>query len=151
MKKLDIEYSINKIIEETGMSRSELNNKVEKRKKELSNLIDDEGAITLIAKDFGINLKDYQEKARTMEDTRISECSENTAVSIVGRITRIQEIKTFNRKTGDQGRLLPFTIRDKTGSIRCVAWDENTEIKEQNEFKLGAIVRIVNGYVKKGY
>jgi len=48
---------INKIIEDTGLTKKEIQNLVEEKKAELKGLISDEGALFVIAKELGVDVK----------------------------------------------------------------------------------------------
>ena len=69
-------------------------------------------------------------------------------IDISGRIMRIFDANTFQRKTGIEGRVQNIVIADKTGSIRIVFWDD--QIDKIKQFKRGDVVTIRNGYLRKG-
>ena len=57
MIEMKTEVYINKIIEDTGLTRKEIQNLVEDKKNELKGLISDEGALFIIAKELGVDIK----------------------------------------------------------------------------------------------
>lgn len=69
-------------------------------------------------------------------------------VDVIGRIKRIFEEKTFERKDR-QGSLKSFILFDDTASIRCVAWNELSD--ELNELKENDLVKVKGAYCKKGF
>ncbi len=140
-----------KIIEKTGLSREQIKKKIDENIEEMSGLIDEEGALILVAKKLGVNLKDSQDESNVETEVSIENVKPRTYVSVVGRIRSIGRKKKFNRSDGGEGVLLPFVIADNTGMIRCVAWGHNTNVIEEESFAKNSIIRIVNGLVKEGY
>ncbi|WP_457556891.1 hypothetical protein [Candidatus Harpocratesius sp.] len=146
---MDFEETIQKIINQSGLTPSEIKEKIQEQIKELSGLIDEEGAIVIVAKNLGVDLKENQNAANLDADQKINELAANKNANIVGRIVNIGEVKTFSKKDGTQGSLLPFILEDTSGMIRCIAWGEfNTQIANESGFVKGEILRIVNGFVK---
>ena len=146
---MGIEETIQKIMEEKKLTREEIKNLIDKQIEDFSGLIDEEGAIVIIAKELGIDVKAHQKSAKMETDILINDLKPRMNASVVGRIIEISEIRNFNKKDGSKGSLLPFILEDTSGMIRCIAWgDFNTQITNDNNFKLNEIVRIVNGLVK---
>ena len=52
-----LEKFYNKIIEETGLAKEDIQKAVQEKKEELKGLISDEGALFIIGKEFGVDLK----------------------------------------------------------------------------------------------
>lgn len=146
---MGIEETIQKIMEKKKLTRKEIKNLIDKQIEDFSGLIDEEGAIVIVAKELGIDVKAHQESAKMDTDQLIKNLKPRINASIVGRIIEISDVKTFNKKDGSKGSLLPFILEDTSGMIRCLAWgDFNTQIINDNNFKLNEIIRIVNGFVK---
>ena len=91
---------------------------IDEQIEELSGLIDEEGAIVIVAKNLGVNLQSHQQAASMDEDQSIGKLSLKMNVSVVGRIINIEDIRNFNKKDGSLGVLLPFVIQDATGMIK---------------------------------
>ncbi|WP_371801945.1 hypothetical protein [Candidatus Lokiarchaeum ossiferum] len=148
---MDFEETIQKIIEKTGRARNDIKKLIQEQIEELSGLIDEEGAIVIVAKNLGIDLKSNQEAANMEVDQKIIDLKPRMNANTVGRIVEIEDIRKFNKKDGSQGVLLPFIIEDTSNMIRCLAWGENhAQILQENGFSSGEIVRIVNGFIKEG-
>jgi ssDNA-binding replication factor A large subunit len=148
---MNVEETIQKIMKIKGLTRQEINVKIEEQITELSGLIDEEGAIVIVAKNLGIDLKENQEAANLEVDQRIETLKPRMNASIVGRLIAIEKVRTFAKSDGTEGMLLPFVLQDTTGMIRCVAWGEiHTQIQREDGFQKGEILRVVNGEVKEG-
>lgn len=146
---MGLEDTIQKIMEIKKLTREEIKNLIDKQIEDFSGLIDEEGAIVIVAKELGIDVKSHQESAKMDTDQLIKDLKPRINASVVGRIIEISDIRTFNKKDGSKGSLLPFILEDTSGMIRCLAWgDFNTQIINDNNFKLNEIIRIVNGFAK---
>jgi len=145
------EIYINKIIEKTGLTREEISNLVEEKKKELKGLISEDGALFIIAKEFGIDVKDESKEFLKDIEINISDISPNMKnITLVGRIKEIYEIREFNKKDGGTGNLGSFLLHDNTGDIRVVVWDEQVKNLESPNFEINEIVKVLNGTAKEG-
>lgn len=70
-------------------------------------------------------------------------------ISIVGRIMRISNVKSFTTKKGKEGKVANLMIADDTGEMRVVLWTEN--IKMLKKIDEGDIIKINNVEIKEGY
>ncbi len=148
---MKIESYITKIIEETGLSKKEIQERVEEKKIELKGLISDEGALFIIAKELGVDVKEENKELLKDIEINISDISLNMKnICLVGRIKEIGSIHEFNRKDGGTGYVSSFTLHDKTGDMRIVLWDDRVKIIQNENFVFNELVKIINGNAKKG-
>lgn len=143
-----LEEILEKIEETTGMKREEALKRIEEKKRELSNLISDEGAAYILAKDLGIKL--IKRKSYDIKIGNIVTGMKN--INVVGRIIDVSDVRTFQREENNErreGKLLSFFIGDDTGTIRVVLWDD--EIKKFRGFSKGDVIRIVDAYVRDNF
>ena len=90
---------------------------------------DGENEITLTHWDGRIIKGDYEAPEVVQEFTPIGDVSEQKDVSIMGIVSRLQDIKLFTRKTDNsEGKLRNFDVRDTTGEIRVTLWGDDTSI-----------------------
>ncbi len=93
--------------------------------------------------DFGFSLDDSQIKIIDIEpDTK--------SITIYGRIKEIYSKFRFERGDGSPGQGASFLLHDPSGEIRVVLWDQHAEVFTNNEFNVGELVKINNGFAKKG-
>ena len=79
------------------------------------------------------------------EFTPIGDLSEQTNVSIKGVVVRLQDIKTFIRKTDNtEGKLRNFDVGDSSGTIRVTVWGDDADLP----LNKGDIVKIIDGNVR---
>ena len=106
---------------------------------------DGENEITLTHWDGRIIKGDYEAPEVVQEFTPIGDVSEQKDVSIMGIVSRLQDIKLFTRKTDNsEGKLRNFDVRDTTGEIRVTLWGDDTSIL----LNKGDIVKIIGGEVR---
>lgn len=69
-------------------------------------------------------------------------------VNVKSLVMRVQEMRTFNKNDGSEGRVLNIGIADDSGSTRLVAWDEKAiELEHLEEM---SPIEILHGYTKSG-
>ena len=142
---------INKIIEGTGLARKEIQDLVEEKKNELKGLISDEGALFIIAKELGVDVKNEDKAFLKDIELKISDISQNMKnIMLFGRIKDINNVNNFKKKDGSDGYVGSFLLHDKSGDIRIVLWDEQVNIFTDPDFKYNELVKIINGNANKG-
>ncbi len=148
---MKIESYIKKIIQETGLSKQEIQEMVTNKKEELKGLISDEGALFVIAKELGVDVKEENKELIKEIDINISDLTINMKnIVIAGRIKEIYPIRNFNREGGETGHVGSFLLNDKSGDIRIVLWDDHVNIFNDTDFDINELVKIVNGTPRKG-
>ncbi|NYT14128.1 MAG: DUF3127 domain-containing protein, partial [Candidatus Methanofastidiosa archaeon] len=128
------------------ISENELKERIDKKIQSVGGLLSEEGALLLIAGELGINIEEIHKEKKHFFISDINEGMQH--VDISGRIMRIFDVNTFQRKTGTEGKVQNIVIADKTGSIRIVFWDD--QIDKLKQFKRGDVVTVRNGYLRKG-
>lgn len=142
---------ITKIIQDTGLTRKEIRNLVEEKKDELKGLITDEGALFLIAKEYGVDVRNENVDLLKDIDVKISDISLNMKnITLVGRIKAIYKVFDFERENEEKGYVGSFLLHDNTGEIRIVVWNEHVNIFKDQNFRENELVKILNGYAKEG-
>ena len=106
---------------------------------------DGNSEISLTHWDGRIIKGDFDVPEVTQEFTPIADLIEQKDVSIKGIVSRLQDVKTFIRKTdGNEGKLRNFDVRDITGEIRVTLWGNDTEMN----INKGDIIKIIGGDVR---
>ena len=106
---------------------------------------DGENEISLTHWDGRIIKGEFDVPEITQEFSPIADLSEKKDVSIIGIISRLQDIKVFTRKTDNsEGRLRNFDVRDTTGEIRVTVWGDDTKLP----INKGDIIKIIGGDVR---
>jgi replication factor A1 len=151
MIEMKTEVYINKIIEDTGLTRIEIKNLVEDKKNELKGLISDEGALFIIAKELGVDIKGETKDILKEIEIFISDITQNMKnITLCGRIKEIYKVNSFERNDGSKGYVGSFLLHDNTGDVRVVLWDNQVNIFTEQNFEKNELIKIVNGSAKKG-
>lgn len=147
----------------SGLTELEVKNEIEKKERQYGGHLTSEALLFVIAKERGLNLQfletkfefdnhEHEELDYSDFEKNIVDLSEETNnIVVLGRIETIYGIKEFTRKDGTSGIVGTFILKDKTGKIKVVLWDRQTDIMRSDYFKRDEILRIVGGYVKKGF
>lgn len=147
----DNEDYIKLIIQKTGLSKKDIQNRVEEKKADLKGLISDEGALFIVAKELGVDIQNQSTSETNKIEINISDITSNMQnINIAGRIKDIFQIKNFTRKDGTVGYVGSFLLHDTTGDIRVTLWDEKTKIMENDYFQKNELVKVLNSYAKMG-
>lgn len=85
----------------------------------------------------------YNEPLTPIEDIGI-----NSAYSVAGHVSGIDEIREFDRPDGTKSKVSNIYISDDTGRIKVALWGEHAELI--NELDIGSEIRIVDAYAKSG-
>jgi replication factor A1 len=145
------EEYINKIIEETGLSKKDIEVLVNEKKEELKGLISEEGALFVIAKELGVDVSSENKNLLSDIELNISDLTMNMKnIMLIGRIKDIYRVVKFEKNGGEDGFVGSFLLHDETGDVRIVLWDENVNLFKDERFKINEIVKILNGYAKEG-
>lgn len=143
------------ILLNAGFTDEQIIIEIKEKKKNYHDYISDEGSLFLVAKDHNLIIE--QEIYDEIEDVdidefviNISEVNENmTNIVIIGKISKVFGINSFMHKDGTPGRVGSFMINDGTGEIKIVLWNEQVKIIKNKYFKVGELIRILNGYCRK--
>ncbi|MHA2088427.1 MAG: DUF2240 family protein, partial [Promethearchaeota archaeon] len=151
MSEMKTDVYINKIIENTGLTRKEIQDMVGDKKNELKGLISEEGALFIIARELGVDVKDENKDLLKDIEINISDITPNMKnIILVGRIKEIHRVNKFNKNDGGVGYVGSFLLHDKTGDIRIVLWDDQVGIFNDGNFEINELVKLINGIARKG-
>lgn len=140
-----------KILEHSGLSKREIEEKVKQTIDRMKGLINEETALYILIKELGLDSNDHKQQSSSEKDTPIQEIKEpNNNICVVGRIIDKSDVREFTKKNdGKKGIFSKFTIGDSTGVISVILWDDRAKYVQHDDFKVNELVRIINGQVKK--
>ena len=87
----------------------------------------------------------------TQSITKIAQLAPNSDFTVMGRVQRIADSKTFTRKNGSPGKVVNIEIADETGTCLLVLWNGDIDSIKNKEIKPGSLLKIINVYTKTGY
>lgn len=143
MYKLSYDEILKKLTEKEGISREEIEKKVEQKMSELNGLISKEGAAHIICNELGIKLFDFDKKDFNIKDLVAGLRNVNVNCKVIQKY-EIREFSKENRK----GRVATLLVGDETGTIRTVIWDE-TLMKDFEKIKEKDTLSLENCYVRQ--
>ncbi|GAA0652203.1 single-stranded DNA binding protein [Salarchaeum japonicum] len=68
-------------------------------------------------------------------------------VDLVGEVLSTDDVRTFSRDDGSEGKVSNLLVGDETGRVRVTLWDEQADLAE--EFAAGDVVEVTDGYVRE--
>ncbi len=141
MIKIPYEEIILKINEKTNMTTAEIEERIEKKLKQLSGLISKEGAAHIVANELGVKI--FEPLSGKLQIKNILTGMRD--VETVGKVLQIYETREFMRNDS-VSKVASMLIGDETGTIRAVMWGSQAD----NAANLGQgfVVKILGGYVR---
>ena len=119
----------------------------EKRQELGPEVVNEESAAMIVARELGIDLHQVSPKARM----RIEDISEvSRSVNLTAKVVNIGTVRTFSRKDGGEGKVASVVVADETGRIRVALWDDMTAAVSENAISVGNVIQLRGAYVKKG-
>ncbi len=141
---LSYEEIVSKIIESTKIERSVLEQKIKEKIDEFNNLVSEEGAAYIIAKELGVQLISVDHSKESVEIKNLVGGLKN--VSVVGRVVAKYPVSTYQRD-GKELKVGSLLLYDGTGYCRVVFWNDFIDIF--NKIAEDMIIKVVNAYVKE--
>jgi len=121
---------LDKIVEETDATEDDIEEEVEEKMEEFEGLVSEEGAIHLVAKEYGVQVEGEGSKELKIKNV----VPDMRKVNIKARVLNILDLNTFERDDEEEeGKVQNIVLGDDTGTIRVTLWDEQTEIAEKIE------------------
>jgi len=131
MLKIPLEKIIEKIEEDSGLSKQEIRDKINAKINELKGLVSEEGAAFIIASELGINLLEQpQSKVWKIADL----VPGSGLVDVEGHVDRVFNITPYVRNN-EAKEVGSFLLRDDTGDIRVVLWDDKVNLIKEGKLK----------------
>ncbi len=155
MNQIDIEELIKKIVQETGMSKGEIEEKMRQKQADLKGLIKEEAALVVVAKELGVDVTPSASmmqapKSDSIPHIKIKDIRPAMQnITLIGKVMQIFPVKEFTKKKdGSIGKVASFILQDETGEIRFTLWDNHTQIIEERRLAIGDTIRALNVIAK---
>ena len=123
------------------MSVAEIEDRIEKKLKQLSGLISREGAAHIVANELGVKI--FEPLSGKLQIKNILTGMRD--VETIGKVLQVSDTREFMRNDA-VSKVASMLIGDETGTIRVVMWGSQAD----NAAALGSndIVKIIGGYVR---
>ena len=142
----EFENLLNKLLEQKPeLNRSDIEEKIKQKKEKIgAGYLTDQGAIFLIASDFGISLSEPLKVEMGLKDLYAGA----KEISLETRVLNMSPAKQFSRKDGSPFYLRTMTVYDADSTASVKLWDEKANIPGIENIKPGDLVKIIKAYVK---
>jgi replication factor A1 len=138
-----IEEMLDSLEKQTGVAKDVLMNMAARKQKVIAG-VSLEGAIQMIARDFGVN--SFGDK-KQMNMAGIVSGMKN--VGVTGRIFNISRIVEFKRSDGTPGRVVNVYIGDFSGFAKLALWNDQVKLVEEEDIEMGDVIQITNAFAKE--
>ena len=142
----ELENLIDKLIEQKPeLTKINIKEQIEKKKEQIgAGYLTDQGALFLIASDYGISLTESQKSEISLKDLYAGA----KEVSLETRVLNLSPAKQFSRKDGSPFYLRTMTVYDVNSTASVKLWDEKANLPGIEDLKPGDLVKIIKAYVK---
>ena len=137
---------IDKLLEQkTELTREIIEQKiVEKKEKIGAGYLTDQGALFLIASDYGVTLTESSKTEINIKDLYAGAKD----ISLETRVLNVSPTKQFSRKDGSTFNLRTMTVYDSDSTASVKLWDEKANLPGIENLKPGDLIKIIQAYVK---
>ncbi len=145
-------YDFESLVEEVlknrpELTRKDLMEKIEEKKNTVgAGYLTNQGALFLLAGEFGVALQQATSSDLTLKDLYVGA----NDVTLVARVLGFYPVSTYKRKEGGEGRYRRVVLFDRDRVARLTLWEDRADDVEKLKAGIDTPVRVVNGYVKQG-
>jgi replication factor A1 len=127
------------------ISREQVLEKLEEKKRKTGGLIADEVLLRMIAAELGVEVKNNEVLMPTLSMREL--ISGLNDVTFVGLVVAVFSPRTFEGKRS--GKYASLLVADKSGILRIVLWNDKAEFVESGKIKNGQLIRVSHGYTRE--
>ncbi|KFM17945.1 OB-fold tRNA-helicase-type nucleic acid binding-protein [Marine Group I thaumarchaeote SCGC AAA799-P11] len=138
---------IDKLIEQKPeLTREIIEEQIKLKKEKIgAGYLTDQGALFLIASDYGVTLSGPLKVEMSLKDLYAGA----KEISLETRVLNLSPAKQFSRKDGSPFYLRTMTVYDNANSTASVKlWDEKANLPGIENLKPGDLIKIIKAYVK---
>lgn len=127
------------------LTKADIEEQVKQKKEKIgAGYLTDQGALFLIASDYGISLSEPLKVEMGLKDIY----SGAKEVSLETRILSMSQARQFSRKDGSPFFLRTMTVYDSNSTASVKLWDEKANLPSLENLKPGDLIKIIKAYVK---
>ncbi len=142
----EFESLVNKLLElKPELSKTDLEEQIKQKKEKIgAGYLTDQGALFLIASDYGITLSEPMKSEIGLKDLYAGA----KEISLETRVLNFSPAKQFSRKDGSPFYLRTMTVYDANSTASVKLWDEKANLSSVENLKPGDLIKIIKAYVK---
>ena len=142
----EFENLVGKLLEQKSeLTREDVKKQIELKKEKIgAGYLTDQGALFLIASDYGITLSEPLKGEMSIKDLYAGA----KEISLETRVLNLSPAKQFSRKDGSPFYLRTMTVYDTNSTASVKLWDEKANLPGIENLKPGDLIKIIKAYVK---
>ncbi len=127
------------------LTRSDIDEQIKQKKEKIgAGYLTDQGALFLIASDYGITLSEPLKVEMGLKDLYAGA----KEISLETRVLNLSPAKQFSRKDGTPFYLRTMTVYDENSTASVKLWDDKANLPGIENLKPGDLIKIIKAYVK---
>jgi len=137
---------IDKLLEQKPeLTKEDIEEQIKRKKEKIgAGYLTDQGALFLIASDYGITLSEPLKIEMELKDLYAGA----KEISLETRVLNLSPAKQFSRKDGSPFFLRTMTVYDTNSTASVKLWDEKANLPVIENLKPGDLIKIIKAYVK---
>ena len=142
----EFENLVEKLLElKPELTREDIEVQIKQKKEKIgAGYLTDQGALFLIASDFGISLSEPLKVGMGLKDLYAGA----KEISLETRVLNVSPAKQFSRKDGSPFYLRTMTVYDANSTASVKLWDEKANLPGIENLKPGDLIKIIKAYIK---
>ena len=127
------------------LSKEDVEEQIKIKKEKIgAGYLTDQGALFLIASDYGVTLSEPLKVEMGLKDLYAGA----KEISLETRVLNLSPAKQFSRKDGSPFYLRTMTVYDENSTASVKLWDEKANLPGLENLKPGDLIKIIKAYVK---
>lgn len=137
---------IEKLLEQKPeLTKEDIDEQIRLKKEKIgAGYLTDQGALFLIASDYGVTLSESTKMELSIKDLYAGA----KEISLETRVLNLSPAKQFSRKDGSPFYLRTMTVYDANSTASVKLWDEKANLPGIEKIKPGDLIKIIKAYVK---
>ena len=142
----EFDILVDKLLEQKPeLTRDGIEEQIKHKKEKIgAGYLTDQGALFLIASDFGISLSGPLKVEMGLKDLYAGA----KEISLETRVLNVSPAKQFSRKDGSPFYLRTMTVYDTNSTASVKLWDDKANLPGIENIKPGDLIKIIKAYVK---
>ncbi|PIW33575.1 MAG: single-stranded DNA-binding protein [Nitrosopumilales archaeon CG15_BIG_FIL_POST_REV_8_21_14_020_37_12] len=142
----EFDILVEKLLElKPELTKSDIEEQIKQKKEKIgAGYLTDQGALFLVASDFGITLSEPLKVEMGLKDLYAGA----KEISLETRVLNLSPAKQFSRKDGSPFYLRTMTVYDSDSTASVKLWDEKANLPGIENLKPGDLIKIIKAYVK---
>lgn len=145
----ELDSLLNKLLDQKPeLTKAEVEDKIRQKKDKIgAGYLTDQGALFLIAGDYGISLTETKKTELSLKDLYAGAKD----IQLTARVLSVTPTKNLTRKDGSPLHLRIITVYDADSSVDVKVWDDSAKLPVFETMKPGDLIKVEKAYVKSEF